>query len=116
MVCPSPIVTTASGRGEGEQLAEPPYAAKIERVAAVAPACLEFAERGGHGNAVPFVIDVQQSAAFGAGDEGFVDGIPLSASRRDTGLKCEAGRISFQGSGLSYPRGRVKLGNGTQAR
>ncbi len=46
-------------RGEGEQLAEPPDTAKIERVAAVAPTCLELAEGSGDGNAVPFVIHVQ---------------------------------------------------------
>ena len=73
-------------RGEREQLAEPPDAAEIERIAAIVPAGLELAERLWNGNAIPFVVHIEQSAAFRAGDVRLVDGISTSTARRNAGL------------------------------
>ncbi len=86
------------GRGERQQLAEPPDAAHVERVAAIGPAGLEVAERRGHGNAVPVVADVEQAATGVAGDADLVDGVVPAAVRGDADLAGKLGKVGFSGN------------------
>ncbi len=106
---PSPMVTTCSRRGEGQQLVEPPHAAEAERIVAAGPFCLEKIERAGRPEAVPVVDHVEQAAAHFAGDAHFVDAVGRAARRRDAPLE---GNIGHGGDANGWWLLRLHAGGG----
>src|SRR5262249_29650773 len=74
-------------RRERKQLAEAPYAAEIQWVAAIGPLGLKVLQRARRRQALPVVSDVKQAAAARTRKRGFVHAAGGAAGRVDTTLK-----------------------------
>ena len=97
MVCPSPIVTTASGGAKGSNSRNRQTPLKSSGLRRLPQRASNSRSDCGDGNAVPFVADVEQAATGVTGDADLVDGV-VPAAVRAMKTAGKLGKVGFSGN------------------